>query len=206
MARARRIIYAGNANGPDDFIPVVGGAQQHAYPGGVRIPWWIGTGDSWRPTSVMTSETAPSPYVVNYSSRYSSSYTGYLAFNKNFSTAYGWATDPTDQTQPWITLKMDVALKNIVTHVYNRTRSSSVNGWKTFYVDGSDDGSTWYQIGAFSDRDGSTSGAGSAHSCTNYNDAFQYVRWRITDWVGRGGASNKYCAIGELYVGGKYAS
>lgn len=204
MARAKRIIYAGNANGPDDFIPIVGGVANHAYPGGVRIPWWQGV--DWRPTSAMTSNSAPSPFVVTRSSVYGSSYEAWKAFNKSYSDAYGWVTDSTDQTQPWITLKLDVPLKNIVTHVYNRTRDSLVNGWKTFYVDGSDDGVTWYQIGGWSGRDGVTSGAGSAHSCTNYNDHFQYVRWRVTDWDRRGASTNKYCAIGELYVTGKYGS
>src|SRR5574344_632930 len=72
MARAKRIIYNGNANGPDDFIPIVGGVANHVYPGGVRIPWWQGV--DWRPTSAMTSNSAPSPFVVTRSSVYNSSY------------------------------------------------------------------------------------------------------------------------------------
>lgn len=203
MARARRIIYNGNANNGVDYKPMISGSQRWAYVGGIRIPIWVTA--TTQPASAMTSNTAPSPYVCSYSSRYTSSYTGHLAFNKSYSNAYGWVADSSD-TAPWITLKMAVALKDIKVTIYNRTRSSLVNGWKAFKVDGSDNGSTWTQIGSFSGRNGATSALGTTHTCTNYNDSYLYVRFRISDWERRTSSTDKYCAVGEIYINGAYAT
>lgn len=203
MALARRIIYNGNASNSVDYIPLISGAQRFAYVNGIRIPHWV---SNTQPASAMTSASAPSPYAVTASSMYTSSYAPYLAFNKSYSNANGWVAGSTDQTSPWIMLDMGAGnvLKNISVRIYNRTRSSLVNGPKAGVVQGSDNGSSFTQIGSFSGWSGTGSGAlGGTVVCNNYNATYRYVRIVFSDWVGRGNSSDKYLAVGEIYIDGK---
>jgi hypothetical protein len=203
MARARRIIYNGNQNTSVDYIPYLNEQKRWAYYNGIRIPHWVWAAK--RPTSAMTSNTAPSPFEVTRSSRYGAAYEAYCAFDNKNSDAYGWVADSTDQTNPWIQLKMDTGLKSIYIVLKNRLRSSLVNGVKSATIYGSDNGSTLVQIGSISGRDGATSALSTTHYCTNHNDSYQYVRLIVHDWDRRGQSTDRYLAIGEIEVYGKLA-
>lgn len=202
------------SNGTDfntDYIPYVdtGSAWVEAHlnvdsgSAFVQIPNWKAAAK--RPTSAMTSNSAPSPFVALASSEYSSNYATWKAFNIDYSDAYGWAAANDDLT-PWIQLKMDAALKNISVVIKNRTRASLVNGPIAGTVYGSDNGSAWTAIGSFSGRAGSTSAYVSTVACANVNDAYQYVRIALSDWAGKGDGTNQYCAIGEIEISGRYAA
>ena len=179
----------------------------HAYRkiGGVwtLFPNWTAAGDY--PLSAMTSNTAPSPYSAVASSQYSSTYAPWNAFNKSFSDANGWAALNTD-TSPWISLSFAEPLKNIYITLYNRTRSSLVNGIIAATIQGSNDGSSWVTIGSISGRNGALSAYGSTHYCNNYDVAYSYIKLVITDWDRRTASTDKYCTVGELYVYGKKAA
>lgn len=148
-----------------------------------------------RPLAAMSSNNSQG-CVVSASSQYSSDYAPYRAFNKS-ADSNGWASKETSD-EKWIQLQMDVALKDIVVTIYNRTRSSSVNGPTTGTIHGSNDGSTWYQIGSFANRDGSTSGASSVHTCTNTDTAYKYVKLIVSNPA----QPNVYIGIGEIYIDG----
>jgi hypothetical protein len=203
VARAKRIIYNGNDNTSTDYIPYIGGVQQWAYYNGIRIPHWIQAAK--RPTSAMTSNTAPSPFVANRSSRYGPDYEAFKAFDNQNTDAYGWVAESADQTDPWIELKMDIGLKSIYIVLKNRVRGSLVNGVKSATIYGSDDGSSLVQIGSISGRDGTTSGLVTTHYCNNHNDSYQYVRLVVHDWDRRGLSTDRYLAVGEIEVYGKLA-
>jgi hypothetical protein len=204
MARARRIIYNGNQNTSVDYIPYLNGQKRWAYYNGIRIPHWVWAAK--RPTSAMTSNTAPSPYVADRSSRYGPKYEAFKAFNNAIDGTYdAWVADSTDQTNPWIQLKMDTGLKSIYIVLKNRVRGSLVNGVKSATIYGSDNGSTLTQIGTISGRNGASSGLVTTHYCNNHNDSYQYVRLVVHDWDRRGQSTDRYLAVGEIEVYGKLA-
>lgn len=183
----------------------IGGAFQ-------QIPNWKTAAK--RPTSAMTSNSSPSPFVAMASSEYSSSYPAWKAFNNDNSDAYGWASDNNDPA-PWIQLKIDIPLKNIGMVIKNRTRSSLVNGPIAGKIYGTDDGSAPADannlLGTFNGLPGATSTAITtlniaAKTSMYYNNAFQYIRIVFTDWNNKGSGSNQYCAIGEIEIYGKYAN
>jgi hypothetical protein len=201
MARAKRIMYASNLYSSQDFYPIVGGVAKWAYPGGVRIPRWVDTGGQY-PPSAMTSDSSVG-YTCSASTVNSATYAAWKAFNKSLVSPDSWVSANADSTSPWLRIYLGGnALKNIYVHLYNRTRSSLVNGIIAASLQGSDDGTNWYEIGTISGRDGATSAAGTAHYCTNYNDTYTWFRIVASNWTGKGSAS-PYCAIGELYIFGR---
>ena len=139
--------------------------------------------------------------VASASTEYHSSYAPYLAFNKDSSTAYGWASKSSDKS-PWQQQQMDVPIKNIEVTLTNRTRASEVNGPIAGTVLGSDDGSAWIELCSFDGFDGATSGAVAGKViCGNYDYAYQYIRVSFTKWVG-----SSYVAVGEMSIAGKMAT
>lgn len=210
MARARRIIYAGNQNTSTDYRPIVSGAAHYAYVGGVKIPWWVA--QTQQPSPKITSQPTGSIGISggytsgNYTiycsgTRNANSYGAWRAFDGSYSDAYGWASQSSGDK--WLGILLPVGLKSISITIRNRTRSSIVAGpiSGTFY--GSDTVTlSGTAIGTFSGRPGSTSAAGWTVACNNHNDSYRFIRIAIATHDNSG----SYCAIGEMYIDGKRAA
>lgn len=85
-----------------------------------------------QPTTKLTSNTAPSPYTVYYSSVYSSTYAGYKAF-QNAVDSRGWASCSNNVNGvAWIALDLGSGkkLRDVIVSLWNRNNSvlSNVNG------------------------------------------------------------------------------
>lgn len=157
----------------------------------VKLPNWKPA--VTRPTSAMTSNSSAN-CVASSSSQNSSTYAAWRAFNKVTDSSTSWASSSSDKN-PWIQLKMDVSLKDIVVTIVNRD-ASYVNGVMSGTILGSDDGSTWVTIGSISGRDGTGRLVSTTHACNNSEDTYQYVRINISEWSGG------IVAIGEIYIDG----
>lgn len=148
-----------------------------------------------RPVAAMTSANSQN-CVVTASSENSSSYAAWKAFDKANSNQYGWASKQTDSNK-WIQIRMDVALKNITVTITNRNSAASiVNGIISGSIQGSTDGSTWTTIATISGRDGATAGASTTHECGN-ETAYSYVRIKSAS-----STNNSYVAVGEIIIKG----
>lgn len=148
-----------------------------------------------RPAAAMTSANSQN-CVVSASSENSSSYAAWKAFDKANSNQYGWASKQADSDK-WIQIRMDVALKNITVTITNRNSAASiVNGIISGSIQGSTDGSTWTTIATISGRDGATAGASTTHECGN-KIAYSYVRIKSAS-----STNNSYVAVGEIIIKG----
>lgn len=170
---------------------------------------WIALGqpntdpNSWgvitlkRPAAAMTSNNSQN-CVASASTVYSDSYKAYQAFSS--SREKGWASKDSD-SQPWLQLQMDVALTNIVVKVYSRDNSNIYNP-TAGTIQGSNDGSTWTNIGSFSGWSSTARNAllGTVE-CKN-TTAYGYVRIVITSRTD----SSHYAAIGHVDIEGDYTS
>lgn len=165
--------------------------------GATAYVWTTSTTSYSYPTAAMTSNSSQS-CVASASTQYSSSYAAWYAFNKN-TTKAAWATKASD-TAPWIQLKMPQALCDLTFTITNRgDRDNHINGPLTGIFYGSNDGSSWTQIGAFTRTDGTTKGGGtSTHACS-HRTAYQYARVAISTWEDDG---SSMCCIGELEISG----
>ena len=149
-----------------------------------------------RPQGAMTGNSSLS-CVASASTTYSSSYPAWRAFDGSAETS--WASTAADSA-PWIQLQMDVALKNIQLSVYSRSQNSSAGNHNPTAgtVQGSNDGSSWTQIGSYSGwtakNDGTLLGT---ITCSNAT-AYKYVRLNITSRAG-----SDYAAIGYISVRGE---
>lgn len=149
-----------------------------------------------RPQGAMTSNSSLS-CVASASSTYSSSYPAWRAFDASAATS--WASSASESA-PWIQLQMDVALTNLQVSVYCRSQNSSAGNHNPTAgtVQGSNDGSTWTQIGSYSGwsekNDGTLLGTISCGNAT----AYKYVRLNITSWAG-----SEYAAIGYISIKGE---
>lgn len=160
----------------------------------VKLPNWKPA--VTRPTSAMTSNSS-AKCVASSSSQNSSTYAAWRAFNKVTDSSTSWVSSTSDKN-PWIQLKMDISLKDIVVTIVNRTSGSAyVGGLINGSILGSDDGSTWTTICSISGRDGGTSGASTTHICNNSEDSYQYVRIAFTKWSG-----TSFACVGEIYIDG----
>ena len=151
------------------------------------------------PASAMTGAFS-ADCAASASSEYSSSYAAWRAFNRSSADAYGWANKDSDSA-PWLQLQMPRALKNISVTITNRTRSSSVNGAVAGTVLGSNNGSAWVELKAFSGFDGATSGGVAGTVDCGNAIAYRYVRVSFSAWAGGG----KGMCVGEMRVTGDVA-
>ena len=214
MASVKRLIYNGNTYTHTDYIPVVNGVDSWAVVNGVVIPWWVASAQ--QPATKFDEQPSGSTgvnggYTANGYTIYCSttinanSYGVWRAFDGININANGWASK-NDDTSPWVAIKLTQPLKSITVTIYNRVRSSIVNGPIAGTIEGLDSiTGTSTVIGSFSGKSGSTSAAGFSVICNNYNDAYQVVKINLTNWAGKGDSSNNYIAIGEIYIDGKYA-
>ena len=232
MASAKRIII-GDSSTSEDWIPCIGETEYYAYIGGEKIPHWT-TADT-QPVSALTSNTKPSPYAVYSSSYYSDDYSPWRAFQNKNPGAYGWASSPYNLNFPaWICLDLGEsnALKNIKVTLWNRQRSSYVNGPKAITIYGGDIAPTsggsgngtvkdlpngLTNLGSFSGLSGSTSLAeavldtigndtsGAIRSLSElYNSANNYFRYiYVACTEWEYSTDAKYCAIGQIRIDGK---
>lgn len=149
-----------------------------------------------RPQGAMTSNSSLS-CEASASSTYSSSYPAWRAFDASAATS--WASSASESA-PWIQLKMDVALTNIQVSVYSRSQNASAGNHNPTAgtVQGSNDGSTWTQIGTYSGwtakNDGTLLGTIACGNAT----AYKYVRLNITSRAG-----SEYAAIGYISIRGE---
>jgi hypothetical protein len=153
-----------------------------------------------RPHVAMTSNVLPAPYVASASSEYSVDYRAWKAFNKSYADQYGWAS-AADVANPWLMIKLDKALLDIVVTIYNRTFANYVNGIISGRIFGSNDGVNFTEnpIATISVRDGATDAEYSEHECNN-KTAYQYIKIIADTWNQDGGT---YVAVGEVYIDGR---
>lgn len=155
---------------------------------------------NWKPamTRPMANMTANSSQgcVASASTEYSTSAKAYMAFDGLSTTPYGWFSKTSD-TNPWIQLKMDVVMKDIVVTLSNRSRSDYICGIINAKILGSDDGSSWVEIGSITNRNGSTASLTTTHRCNNTDNTYRYVRISISDWDG-----TSYVAVGNITIDG----
>lgn len=148
-----------------------------------------------RPAAAMTANSSQN-CIASASSEYSASYAAWKAFDGVNNSAYGWASSTSDSNK-WIQLQMDVALKNIVVTIANRSRDSLVNGMTAGTIQGSNDGTAWTTLCTISGRNGTKSKSKTTHELKN-DTAYKYLRVNITS-----SANNSYAAIGEITIEGE---
>lgn len=149
------------------------------------------------PAAKMTSNSSQS-CVASCSSYYSSNYYAYMAFDKGASTK-PWMCKATDSS-PWLQLKMPEALYGISFSITNSQNTSNpVRAPLTGSFLGSNDGSTWTEIGTYT-RDNTSYGGTTTHACDN-TEAYQYVRVTISSFY-NGTIGTNYTSIGELVITG----
>lgn len=149
-----------------------------------------------RPQGAMTSNSSLS-CEASASSTYSSSYPAWRAFDASAATS--WASSASESA-PWIQLKMDVALANIQVSVYSRSQNASAGNHNPTAgtVQGSNDGSSWTQIGSYSGWTAKNDGTLLGTIACNNETAYKYVRLNITSRAG-----SEYAAIGYISIRGE---
>lgn len=184
-----------------------------------------------QPTSAMTSNTAPSPYRVYYSSRYSTSYAAWRAF-RNTIDSNGWASGSANYGKTaWIALDLGEGnkMREVKVSLWNRN-NSNVNGAYNVTIYGTNTTSTSSDtstiasmpsdsviLGTFTGLDGDTKSAGcvmdtvgeATYGCTrsgsyvanSKNNGFRYIIVSSTSWNTDGG---NYLAIGRINIDGKF--
>ena len=141
-------------------------------------------------TPNMTSDTAPTGYTITYSSRYSSSYSGYRAFDGNTASGYEWYSAQNDVVGAWVACQLPSAVIVKKLAIYNRNNSTPY-AMKQFKLQGSNDGTTWTDIDTYN----IASNTQALRSVFTVNNTTAYNRYRI--YVVEGWASN-YVAIAEI--------
>lgn len=106
-------------------------------------------------TPVMTSNTTPSPYVVSASSDYGSPYAPWKVFDgtDNLSSSSAWFTKGT--SAGWIMIKL--SKKTPVSYITITARNysdSATYSPKSFNIEGSNDGVTFYVLKSITDETG----------------------------------------------------
>lgn len=159
------------------------------------------------PSSALTSSST----LATASTRYSTSYLPYAAFDRNNSYDGGcWASLATDNVSPWIQLNMENRYKNIIVDVTNRMKIDStytdLHGPINFSVSLSNDGTTWTNSVSVTGCPGSINSfiTGNTTGCMvslGNTTAYQYVRVTFSDWAGKT-ASNPFVSVGEIRVWG----
>ena len=128
------------------------------------------------------------------SSQRGSGYAAWKAFDYSDRTA--WLSADGDQDK-WIGLRLDRALARLRVYVYSPSGVAGHNP-TAGVVEGSADGETWTEIGAFEGWSGSAKGALlGAVTCTG-DEAWNYVRLRVTAHGGSG-----YVGVGYVIVTGE---
>lgn len=146
------------------------------------------------PAVAMTSNSSQN-CVASASSRQSSTYAAYRAFDNERGNA--WASDSGDSA-PWIQLQMPQALKRISVKVYSYDTSNKYKGDPiSGTLMGSNDGSTWTQIGAYSGWSEGTGGLLGEVVCDN-SEAYSYVRLNIASYT----SGKSYVSIGYITITG----
>lgn len=146
------------------------------------------------PEAAMTSDSSQS-CTASVSSRQSSTYAAYRAFDNERGNAWAAASD---DDAPWIQLQMPQALKKITLRAYSWSSSNKYKGDPVSgTVMGSADGSAWVQIGAYSGWSEGDDGLLGEVVCGN-SDACSYVRLNIATWT----SGKSYAAIGYITITG----
>ncbi|MBP3311682.1 MAG: discoidin domain-containing protein [Butyricicoccus sp.] len=146
------------------------------------------------PESAMTSDSSQS-CVASVSSRQSSTYAAYRAFDNERGNAWASASG---ESSAWIQLQMPQALKKISVKAYSWSSSNKYKGDPiSGAVMGSNDGALWTTIGTFSGWSEGDGGLLGEVVCDN-SDAYSYVRLNITAWT----SGKSYVAIGYITITG----
>lgn len=146
------------------------------------------------PESAMTSDSSQS-CVASVSSRQSSTYAAYRAFDNERGNAWASASG---ESSAWIQLQMPQALKKISVKAYTWSSSNKYKGDPiSGAVMGSNDGALWTTIGTFSGWSEGDGGLLGEVVCDN-SDAYSYVRLNITAWT----SGKSYVAIGYITITG----
>lgn len=160
--------------------------------------WAVPTTRHAYPETGMTAASSQS-CVASTNSTYGSSYPVWRCFDRS-TTTVPYASS-TSASSLWVQLQMPKPLYSVKVTITNRNdRSDNIRGPIAGTIQGSNDGSTFTQIGSFSGRDGATQRGQSTITCTNSTTAYKYIRVNVTDWYPSG--NNTYCAIGEIEISG----
>lgn len=127
-------------------------------------------------TPNMTSATAPSPYIVTYSSQYNTTYAAWKAFNKSTADIWSSSTSTGDITLDFAN-KTGVSIFRITSR--NDESLGPTTAPKDFSLQGSDDGITFTTIQSFTGE----TGWGAAETRTYKLDAvanYRYYRLNVT--------------------------
>lgn len=154
------------------------------------------------PSAAMTAASSQN-CIASASSQYSDSYAAWRAFDKSTSTNT-WAS-ARGVSEAWLMLQFPQKLYSISVIISNRAdHSTLVNGPVSGTIQGSNDGSTFTDIGTFSGRDGATKGASSTITCSNETEGYTYVRIYTTNWDRTTASSSQTeCCIGECAISGR---
>lgn len=139
--------------------------------------------------------------IVTASSEYSGSYPAEYAFNGQ--AGDHWACTDAD-TQRWIQAQMPYALRNIIVTLTNpkdsggtlQTNAVNIPTVGTFL--GSNNGSSWTQIGSFSGRT-TAEGEATTHALAN-SSGYKYLRVRFT---APGPAANTWGGFSDIRIEGE---
>lgn len=142
--------------------------------------------------------------IITASSEYSGNYPAEYAFNGR--AGDHWACTDAD-TQRWIQAQMPYALRNIIVTLTNpkdsggtlQTNAVNIPTVGTFL--GSNDGSSWTQIGSFSGRT-TAEGEATTHALAN-SSGYKYLRVRFT---APGPATNTWGGFSDIRIEGEVVS
>ena len=128
----------------------------------------------------MTSDTAPSPYVVT-----SNGYNTFHAFD-NVATTHWHSNDPIQTAPAW--LKIDLgSQQNVGWYRYQARHDGSTTvpyqQWKSWVLEGSNNDSTWTLVDTVTNVADYALGEARNYSCDVYA-RFRYWRWTITAGTG----------------------
>jgi F5/8 type C domain len=146
--------------------------------------------------SNMTSDTAPSPYVVSQSETYAG-YPAYLSFDGNI-LSHSHSAVPVLTRPYWI--KIDLGSSRFVSQYNYQARDTSGGGtvpyqqWKSWTFEGSNDNSTWTLVDTVSNVPDFTLSEKRTYPL-DVPSSFRYWRWTVTLATG---FSEPYAASAEL--------
>jgi len=145
----------------------------------------------------MTGNTSPNPYVVSASGMYSANYNPYQAFDGR-PAGYGWFSDNGSFSggvgMAWLQIDLGAAKAVDFYFVRNERQDSNLGAPIDFELQGSSDGSVFYNVDTVANRLVGTLNSITRHELTNRAN-WRYYRLRITK-----SSYNTCVAVGQLHL------
>ena len=130
------------------------------------------------PTSPMTSNVLPSPFVASASTEYTASYKAWNAFKNAVGSTY-WASASSGLPA---TLEIDVGSVNAgvpISYFVSNNFNNNATNPATWTFQGSNDNSSWTTLDTRSGQ-GSATGTGTSYTLTGSTVSYRYFRLNIT--------------------------